>query len=372
MPRSGREDLRPALAAAYLQRVRETGDPSFYARAEGVLRHAAHAGRRSRPRASSRSPGMTSRGALTLGRRAGDVGAPIRVDALVELGRYDEAERELQAMIDRKPNLAAYARVSYLRELHGDLDGRGGGDAPRRRRRRPRGGEQRLRARAARRAGAPPRPARPRRGARSARRSRWCPDFAAAEAGLARLERQRRGIERLRRARRAAPARPSTSSRSARPSSPPGARPRRRETLALVAAEQQLQRAAGVDIDVELAVFEADHGSPEQAVALARRGWAAAPSVRAADALGWALTRSGEPRGGPALGAPRAAARLARPALARPRRPLGARRRARRGGPAAAADRARRTASTATRGRRSGSVARCGDPERRSWRYRRP
>ena len=28
----------PALADAYLQRVRETGDPSFYARAEGVLR----------------------------------------------------------------------------------------------------------------------------------------------------------------------------------------------------------------------------------------------------------------------------------------------------------------------------------------------
>ena len=26
-------------------------------------------------------------------------------------------------MIDRKPNLAAYARVSYLRELHGDLEG---------------------------------------------------------------------------------------------------------------------------------------------------------------------------------------------------------------------------------------------------------
>ena len=43
--RGGRDDLRPALAQAYLQRVRETGDPSFYARAEGVLRHAAHAGR---------------------------------------------------------------------------------------------------------------------------------------------------------------------------------------------------------------------------------------------------------------------------------------------------------------------------------------
>ena len=93
-----------------------------------------------------------------------------------------------------------------------------------------------------------------------------------------------------------------------------------RRTLALVAAEQQLLGAAGVDTDVELAVFEADHGDPRRAVALARRGWDAAPSTRSADALGWALTRAGDPRGRPALGAPRAAARVGRPALARARR----------------------------------------------------
>jgi hypothetical protein len=45
-------------------------------------------------------------------------------------------------------------------------------------------------------------------------------------------------------------------------------------------------------------VFEADHGSTVRAVALARRAWAAAPGVRAADAMGWALTRSGHPRDG--------------------------------------------------------------------------
>ncbi len=45
------------------------------------------------------------------------------VDALVELGEYDEAVRvsdELQAL---KPGLPAYSRVSYLRELHGDTEG---------------------------------------------------------------------------------------------------------------------------------------------------------------------------------------------------------------------------------------------------------
>ena len=45
------------------------------------------------------------------------------VDALVELGRYDAAERTLQRMVDLKPNLDSYARVSYFRELHGDLAG---------------------------------------------------------------------------------------------------------------------------------------------------------------------------------------------------------------------------------------------------------
>jgi hypothetical protein len=33
-------------------------------------------------------------------------------------------------------------------------------------------------------------------------------------------------------------------------------------------------------------------------VTLARRAWSRAPSVRSADALGWALTRDGHPRAG--------------------------------------------------------------------------
>ncbi len=45
------------------------------------------------------------------------------VDAYVELGRYGAAERTLQEMVDRKPEFAGFTRVSYLRELHGDLPG---------------------------------------------------------------------------------------------------------------------------------------------------------------------------------------------------------------------------------------------------------
>jgi Flp pilus assembly protein TadD len=53
-----------------------------------------------------------------------------------------------------------------------------------------------------------------------------------------------------------------------------------------------------VTTDTEIAVFEADHGSSASALRLARRAWASAPSVRSADALGWALTAAGRPRAG--------------------------------------------------------------------------
>jgi hypothetical protein len=71
-----------------------------------------------------------------------------------------------------------------------------------------------------------------------------------------------------------------------------------RRELALVGAEERLARGGGVDVDAELAVFEADHGRPARALVLARRAWRAAPGLRAADARGWALTRSGRPAAG--------------------------------------------------------------------------
>jgi hypothetical protein len=65
-----------------------------------------------------------------------------------------------------------------------------------------------------------------------------------------------------------------------------------------VGAEQRLLQANGVNTDVELALYEAEHGSPTRGVELARRAWASAPSVRSADALGYALARAGRAREG--------------------------------------------------------------------------
>ena len=45
------------------------------------------------------------------------------VDALVELGQYDEAVQVSDQMQAIRPGLPAYSRASYLRELHGDIPG---------------------------------------------------------------------------------------------------------------------------------------------------------------------------------------------------------------------------------------------------------
>ena len=47
----------------------------------------------------------------------------ILIDALVELGLYEEAVEACDRMIELRPGLASYARASYLRELHGDSKG---------------------------------------------------------------------------------------------------------------------------------------------------------------------------------------------------------------------------------------------------------
>ncbi len=47
----------------------------------------------------------------------------ILVDGNVEMGNYQEAVSDAQKMIDIRPDLRSYSRVSYLREIHGDYPG---------------------------------------------------------------------------------------------------------------------------------------------------------------------------------------------------------------------------------------------------------
>jgi len=47
----------------------------------------------------------------------------VLVDANVELGNYDKAVKLMDRMVAIKPDIRSYSRVSYLREIHGDVDG---------------------------------------------------------------------------------------------------------------------------------------------------------------------------------------------------------------------------------------------------------
>jgi tetratricopeptide (TPR) repeat protein len=302
--------LYAALGNAFLQKVRETGDPTFYTRAETALRQ----GLRRDPQDAGTLTGM---GALALARHDFEGGlrygmkahaeAPqvvrplgVIVDAQVELGRYGEAARMLQRMVDLRPNLASYSRVSYFRELHGDLKGAleamrlgvsAGGDAAENLAyvQTLLGNLQFDRGQV---------------GAASAAYrlalARY-PKYVPAEAGLARIEAARGWLGPAIRRYRSIVARlplPEHVVALGETELAAGRRAAAVRDLALVSVEQRLLQRSGVNTDTELALFEANHGDAERGIALARRAWASAPSVRSADALGWSLTRAGRPAEG--------------------------------------------------------------------------
>jgi tetratricopeptide (TPR) repeat protein len=220
--------------------------------------------------------------------------APL-ADAEVELGRYRDAARTLERMVRLKANLTAYARISYFRELHGDLRGALGA--------------MRLAVSAG--AGAPEGEAfvqgllgklladRGRYGAAEhAYRQALAtdPGYPPALAGLAGVEAGSgdfaQAIHRYRRVVQRLPL-PEYAIALGELEEAAGRGAAAKRDYALVGVEVKLLRANGVNTDVDLALFEANHGDPARAVILGRRAWSQAPSVRSADAYSWALYTAG-------------------------------------------------------------------------------
>jgi tetratricopeptide (TPR) repeat protein len=298
------------LGDAYLQKARETGDSAYYSRAErsfsvalrrdarnltAVLGAATLAGSRHDFREQLRL-GLEARRLVP-----GLVGSyAVIADAQIELGRYRGAERTIQRLLDRKPNLASYARASYYRELNGDLEG----------------AAQAMRLAVSAGAGAAENVAyvqallgdlelaRGRVGpAQQAYRTALerVDSYAPALAGLARVDIAfGRLAPAARRLQAAGERLPLTTlfTLLAEVELAAGRRDAAERALAVVRAQRRLLRSAGAVADADLVVFDATHGDPAAAVRLGRRVWRAAPSVRSADALGWALTRSGRPADG--------------------------------------------------------------------------
>ncbi|MDJ0754645.1 MAG: tetratricopeptide repeat protein [Ardenticatenaceae bacterium] len=126
-------NIQAQLGLAHLQQARDSGDLSHYATAQIAFEEALQI-------QPQQVDALMGQGMLALVRHDFDEAISwaeqarqinpyraeilgILVDAHVELGQYDQGRRYLQQMVDTQPGQAAFSRISYLRELHGDTYG---------------------------------------------------------------------------------------------------------------------------------------------------------------------------------------------------------------------------------------------------------
>ncbi len=218
------------------------------------------------------------------------------VDAQVELGRYEEAMASAQAMDSLRPGLTSYSRISYLRELHGDTAGA---------------------IAAMERAVSS--------GVPTAEGALWArvqlgnlyfnsgdlaqaeqtyrhtlffdPNYIYAQAALGRVAAARGRydeaislyqpiVQRL--------PLPEFVIQLGELYEVTGGIEQAEQQYELVRAIQQLNAASGVDVDLELALFDADRGmNPMAALEKARAAYSRRPHIYAADVLAWTLYLNG-------------------------------------------------------------------------------
>ena len=298
-------DVQRELGFALVQRVRETADPSLYSPAIAAFdaalalepqdamaltgaagvqlgRHEFASALGSADRAIALSPSLVPAHA-------------VRFDALIELGRYEEAEEAAGYLLGLEVDLSTLARVSYLAELRGQLPAalaamRRAADSP---------------------GLAPENTAYVQAllgnllvysGDPAAAEAAYdtalalVPDHAMSIAGLGRLAvgsgRMDEAIAHFERAAAIVPL-PEFMIALGDAQLGAGQAAAAASTFDVARAEIKLFEAAGVIVDVDLAVFEADHGDPEAALDYAMAAHASAATIRTADAVGWALHRLG-------------------------------------------------------------------------------
>ncbi|WP_069773987.1 lipopolysaccharide assembly protein LapB [Streptomyces sp. LUP30] len=119
------------LGLAYVEQARTKGDPSRYPQAEQALK-------RSLSLRPDNDQALAGRAALAAARHDfanalkladsalkqnpyNERALCSRVDALVELGRYDDAEAAVQIADQRRPGVPVFTRYAYVHELRGDV-----------------------------------------------------------------------------------------------------------------------------------------------------------------------------------------------------------------------------------------------------------
>ena len=122
------------LGLAYVAAARITADPTYYPKAEGAFATSLEL------RPADNADAITGQATLAAARhdfiaalalvnrslRINDFSATaygVKADALTELGRYDQAALAVQRMLDLQPGTPSFARASYQRELRGDVGG---------------------------------------------------------------------------------------------------------------------------------------------------------------------------------------------------------------------------------------------------------
>lgn len=294
------------LGLALLQHVRENGDSSFYTQAEQAFAEALKRDRHQFDALMGQGSLALSRhqfkAALSWGKQAlilnpyrGQVYGIIG-DAQVELGQYELAGQTIQKMMETRPELASYSRLSYQRELHGDTAGAiaamqmavdsnlpmlentlwartqlgqlyfNSGDLAQ--------AEQTYRQALA-----------------------FRPDYVYAQAGLARVYAAQgqydqaealyqKIVERL--------PLPEFVIALGEVYEVNGQPAKARQQYDLVWTIQQINAGAGMNVDMEMALFNIEHGAdPAQALQQARAAYAERPSIYGADTLAWALYHTG-------------------------------------------------------------------------------
>ncbi|RKS73939.1 tetratricopeptide repeat protein [Motilibacter peucedani] len=297
-----------ALGSEYVAQARVTSEPTYYPKAQEALETSLRVQPVDNVDASIGMAALTAArhdftAALAWSRKALDISPTspgaleVQVDALDELGRYDEALKAAHAADDVRPGVPTFTRLSYIAELHGDT--------------------------------------------REARRlmtlaleNATLPDDKAfAHFHLGQLAKQdgdsRTAATEYAAALRAEPGYvPAMAYQAVLYGSSgqvskaealwqtvvdkmpipeyllaygellesQGRKAEAQDQYAVVAASAELARANGVDYDLEIAHYEADHGSPAEALRVAKAEWARRHSISSADALGWALHAAGRDR----------------------------------------------------------------------------
>jgi len=121
------------LALAYIRRARETGDFSLNTNAQTAVNRALEIEPQNynaqKLKASLLLTFHQFDEALSFGTELQKKNPQdaffygVLTDANVELGNYKEAVGAVQKMVDLRPSLESYTRVSYVRSLHGDAEG---------------------------------------------------------------------------------------------------------------------------------------------------------------------------------------------------------------------------------------------------------